>query len=231
MRQTLIDAAVDERAKELTTDKSEAFENLAVTLLLTPYDLSVDEIDAGMTDGSGDGQIDAMFVLVNGSVLSGEEIDEIPEKGPLEIDIIIIQAKLTDSFAENPLKIIRGTVSDLCNLSSSYAAYLPQYSEVLQDKFALARKALLASAGRISKIRVRVCYASTGSTQNIHANVQATANALKSDVSALAATTDVAVEFFGAESLVGRRGCRIPGSGIWKFSNLFLQTTATSLLA
>ncbi|MBR0695117.1 AIPR family protein [Bradyrhizobium lablabi] len=199
---TLLDAAVEERSKQLSTDASEAFENLAVSLLMMPYDLSVDEIDAGMTDGSGDGQIDAMFVVVNGAALSGEETDELPEKGPLEIDIVLIQSKKTDAFAENPLKSIRGTVNDLLDLNQQYSAYLPQYSQLLQDKFALARKALLASAGRISKIRVRVYYASSGSTANIHATVHATAAALKSDLAGRAATTDVAVDFYGAEQLV-----------------------------
>lgn len=199
---TLLDAAVEERAKELSTSESEAFENLAVTLLMIPYDLSVDEIDAGITDGNGDGQVDAMFVIVNGATLSGEETDEVPEKGPLEIDIVIIQSKKSDSFAENPLKSIRGTVNDLLDLNKQYAEYLSQYSELLQDKFALARKALLASAGRISKIRVKVYYASSGSISNIHSTVRATAATLKSDLAGRAATTDVAVEFYGAEQLV-----------------------------
>jgi hypothetical protein len=97
----LIETVVGERAKELaTTDKSEAFANVANTLILEPYDLSVDEIDGGVTDGGGDGQIDAMYVLVNGAVLSGEEDDEIPEKGPLEIEILIVQSKYTDNFGD-----------------------------------------------------------------------------------------------------------------------------------
>ena len=118
---TLLDAAIEERAKELSADASEAFENLAITLLMMPYDLSVDEIDAGMTDGSGDGQVDAMFVVVNGAALSGEETDELPEKGPLEIDIVLIQSKKSDSFAENPVKSIRGTVNDLLDLNQPYS--------------------------------------------------------------------------------------------------------------
>jgi hypothetical protein len=199
---TLLDAAVEERAKELSTDASEAFENLATTLLMMPYDLSVDEIDAGLTDGNGDGQIDAMFVIVNGTALSDEETDELPEKGPLEIDIVLIQSKKSDSFAENPLKSIRGTVNDLLDLNEQYPTYLSQYSQLLQDKFRLARKALLASAGRVSKIRVRVYYASSGSTANIHPTVHATAAALKNDLAALAATPEVTVEFYGAEQLV-----------------------------
>ncbi len=91
----LIETFVNERAKDLgTIDKSEAFENVVNMLVLEPYDLSVDEIDAGVTDGGGDGQIDAMYVLVNGTALAGEEDEEIPEKGPIEIDILRAPRKI-----------------------------------------------------------------------------------------------------------------------------------------
>lgn len=199
----LIEAVIDERAKDLAvTDKSEAFENVANTLILEPYDLSVDEIDAGTTDGAGDGQIDAMYVLANGAVLTGEDDEEIPEKGPIEIDLLFIQSKNTYSFQETPLRLIRTTVSDLINLNSNHTSYLPQYSQVLQDKFALARKALLASAGRTAKIRVRVFYATKGETKNIHSSVLATCSALKADLATLTATPDVDVIFRGAEELI-----------------------------
>ncbi|GLI93713.1 AIPR family protein [Methylocystis echinoides] len=199
----LIDAMVAERSRELgDANKNKAFENIANNLILERFDLSVDEIDAGVTDGSGDGQIDSMYVIVNGTILTEEEPEEIPEKGPLEIDIQIIQSKNCDSFEENPLKIIRNTVSDLLNLGAGYDNYLDRYNEALQDKFALARKALLASAGREAKIRVKVSYATKGRTDSIHPSVSSTADALKADLSRLAATPDVDVEFFGAEKLI-----------------------------
>jgi hypothetical protein len=203
----LIENVIDERARDLgISNKSEAFENVVNALLLEPYDLSVDEIDAGDTDGNGDGQIDALYILVNGTVMcdegDGDADGDIPEKGPLEIDIIIIQSKNTDSFAENPLKSIRTTVSDLVDLQRDYSTYLTQYSEVLQDKFALARKALLMSAGRAAKIRVQVFYATKGSTDNIHATVAATAAALKTDLARLTATPNVEVTFVGAQTLI-----------------------------
>ena len=199
----LIESVVQERAKELgIADLSEAFANVANTLILEPYDLSIDEIDAGDTDGAGDGQIDALYILVNGAALTEEEGEEVPERGPLEIDIIIIQSKNTDGFADNSLKSIRTTVSDLIDLKGNYSDYLPQYSETLQDKFALARKVLLASAGRTSKIRVRVFYATKARTDNIHPTVTATASSLKADLATLAATPDVDVVFVGAQKLI-----------------------------
>lgn len=199
----LIDAMVAEQARELGTTKTDkVFENIANSLILEPFDMSVDEIDSGVTDGSGDGQIDAMYVIVNGSPLTGEDDEEIPEKGPFELDILLIQSKNTDSFEENPLKSIRTTVADLVDLNRKYESYFPNYNETLQDKFALARRALLASAGRTAKIRVRVSYATKGRTDNIHFVVSATADALKADLSRLAATTDVEVKFLGAEELI-----------------------------
>jgi AIPR protein len=160
----------------------------------------------------GDGQIDAMYVLANGATLSGEDDKEIPEKGPIEIDIIIIQSKNKDSFEENPLKIIRTTALDLIDLKRDYSTYLPNYSEKLQDRFALARKALLASAGRTAKVRVRVYYATKGGTDNIHPNVICTGDVLKKELSTLVATRDVDVEYLGAEKLIARS--RLPKTRI-----------------
>jgi hypothetical protein len=198
----LIEALVTQRSSTLGSSKADAFLSLVTELLVQEYDLSLDEMDTGITDGSGDGQIDAMYVLVNGALLNGEEIDGIPDKGPLEIDIVLVQAKFTDGFEENILKIIRTTVGDLFDLGRLYAQPLPQYSEALQDLFANARRALLASAGRTAKIKVRVYYASKAPTAGIHNSVRETAKLLKAELSAKTATSDVEIEFFGAQELI-----------------------------
>lgn len=199
----LIEAVTTQRAGELgSTDSATAFMSVVNELILQPYDLTVDEIDAGVTDGNGDGQVDAMYVLANGAVLTGEEEDELPDKGPLEIELVIIQSKYSDGFQENTLKIIRNTANDLIDLKKNYAGYLPNYSEKLQDAFALARKALVVSAGRTGKVRVRAFYATKGSTANIHPTVHTTASVLRSELSALTATSDVNLTFVGAEELI-----------------------------
>jgi hypothetical protein len=69
--ETLIETLVEQRACGLALNQSEAFLDVVTELILQDHDLSIDEIDAGITDGSGDGQIDAMYVLVNGAGLVG----------------------------------------------------------------------------------------------------------------------------------------------------------------
>ena len=200
---TLIENVVAMRAKELGTEKLDvAFMSIANEYLMLDYDLSIDELESGDTDGGLDGQIDAMFVIVNGALYAGDLGEDIPPKGPLDVQIVIIQSKNSDSFQANPLTIIRSTVNDLFDLSKTYGEYLPNYDEKLQNTFALARQAILATAGRAATVSVRVFYASKGATDNIHQNVIDTSQALQADLVGKTATPDVAINFVGARELV-----------------------------
>lgn len=195
----------EDRAKDAgMKDVSKAWEFVVNTLIMAPYDLSLDEIEAGITDGAADGQIDAMYVIVNGVVLSDESTGTaIPEKGPLEIDIIIIQAKYTDGFEENPLKSVRATVRDLFNISMDYdTVQLKEYNSAIQSKFSLARLAVLSSSGRSATIKCRVYYATKGSTANIHYSVLATGETLEKELGISAATKDSKIEYLGAEQII-----------------------------
>lgn len=214
----LTDGLVKQRAKDLGIENLDAaFMSVAHEQVLQRFDLSIDEIDAGLTDGGGDGQIDAIYVLMNGSSMTGEEGEEVPDKGPLDVDLILIQSKNTTGFEENPLKIIRSTVRDLLDLSKTYTGYIEGYSEKLQDLFAVARKALFASAGRSGRVSVTVFYVTKASTANIHSSVTGTAKTLQSELSAAAGTKDVGFSFVGAEELVALS--RMPRTRVKKLEN------------
>jgi len=201
--QVLTDGLVQARANDLgTTNLDAAFMSVAHEQVLHRFDLSKDDIDAGLTDGGGDGQIDAMYVLINGSSFVGEEGEEIPDKGPLDVDLIFIQSKNTKGFEENPLKIIRSTVSDLLDLSKTYDGYIPGYSERLQDLFRVARNLLFETAGRALRVTATVIYVTKASTEAIHKTVQATAATLIDEIGKAAGATDVKFEFVGAEELL-----------------------------
>lgn len=202
----LVQQMTEDRAKDAgLRDVTKAWELVVNTLIMAPYDLSVDEIEAGITDGGADGQIDAMYVIVNGIVLTDEAAENktIPEKGPLEIDIIIIQSKYTDSFEENPLKSVRATVRDLLSLSKDYSTvHFKEYNSSIQSKFALARLAILSSSGRAATIKCRICFATKGSNAHIHGSVIATGNTLTHELGTSAATKDVELRYFGAEQII-----------------------------
>jgi ribosomal protein L21 len=202
----LVQQMTEERAKDAgIADASKAFEMVVNTLLMSPYDLSVDEIDAGNTDGGGDGQVDAMYVLVNGHAMTEEDMENktIAEKGPLEIEIILIQSKYTNSFEENPLKSVRSTVADLLDLSKDYSALnFAEYNSDIQTQFSIARYAIMASSGRAATIRATMYYASKGDDANIHASVLATAETLRKELAARSTTAEAEIKFLSARALI-----------------------------
>jgi len=54
----LVEQIIDERSKLAgLADKSEVFESFVNSLILSSYDLTIDEIGGGDTDSSGDGLI------------------------------------------------------------------------------------------------------------------------------------------------------------------------------
>ena len=68
----LIDSIIEERvSKKLPSEKKdEVFEFLAYEQVLKEYDLSADDIKSGSVDGRNDGGIDAIYILVNGHLIS-----------------------------------------------------------------------------------------------------------------------------------------------------------------
>lgn len=202
----LVQQMADDYAKSSEIkDVTKAFELVVNSLLMAGYDLSVDEIEDGITDGGADGQVDAMYVLVNGIVLTEEGIENkiFPDRGPVEIDIVLIQSKFVDGFEQNPLKSVRATVSDLMNLSQDYSKLnFSSYNSSVQQKFSIARYAVFASSGRAATIRCRIYYATKASTSNIHASVQETGRALEQELGKASATKDSKIIYLGAEEII-----------------------------
>ena len=202
----LVQQMTEDRAKDLgLTDVTKAFEVVVNNLIMTPYDLGVDEIEEGSTDGGGDGQVDAVYVLVNGHALTEEDMNNkaIPSKGPLEVEIIFIQSKYTDSFEENPLKSVRNTIRDLLDLSKDYnGQQFKEYNTAIQSKCSLARFAILSTTGRTATIKATLYYATKGDNANIHPSVIATGEKLNAELSAATTTKETSVVYISSRDII-----------------------------
>ncbi len=70
-----------ERAPTLAPD--EFFEVFTVDHLLKDFDLTYEDIRAGLFDGSNDGGIDWAYLLVNGAVVNMDEDFTLPTHGEI----------------------------------------------------------------------------------------------------------------------------------------------------
>jgi hypothetical protein len=97
-----------ERAAGLS--ESKAFERFVVEQILKDYDLDNDETEAGDIGGGDDGGVDAMYLFMNGKLIS-EDVPPIIPAGPIELHII--QAKEETSFKEVPVTKLEAFAKDM----------------------------------------------------------------------------------------------------------------------
>ena len=85
-------------------EDSEIFEIFSAYNLTKDYELTISELTEGIVDGSLDGGIDALLLLINGRyVYSLEDISDTKFSDNTIINAIIIQAKGGQTFKEDVL--------------------------------------------------------------------------------------------------------------------------------
>ncbi len=99
------------------SDQAAYFEFLAASQALREYDLSDEEIEAGLTGSGGDGGCDGVYLFFNDVLVGDDYIDNllsVPREATL--NILVVQAKNELGFGEDAImkwKVI------LCNLYCS----------------------------------------------------------------------------------------------------------------
>lgn len=130
----LLDGIVDERvgASSVPKERDEVFELFVLEQVLKDYDLSADEIEAGWTDGAGDGGIDGFYIFINGHLL--DDADEfVWPRTHAAIDVWLITCKHHPTFLQAPLDAIIATIQELFDLSVAENQFHGTYSEELLE--------------------------------------------------------------------------------------------------
>lgn len=206
---TLLDSAITEqqaaRSKPLPEDT--AFELFVAEQIVKNYELSPDQIEAGLVGGNNDGGVDAVYCFLGESVID-EDADVLDDGIPatsfdrgLTLSLVIAQAKRGESFAETPLDLLSSSLDRLLDLQKDENDLRQLYSPELVAKLRLFTGAWKRLASRRPKLRIRVVYASRGASA--HANVKVTTKQteLEAKLRQLVPGADVQVELLGAEEL------------------------------
>lgn len=103
----LIDSIIEERVSENlpSNRKDEVFEFLSYEQVLKEYDLSADDIKSGSVDGRNDGGIDAIYILVNGHLISDVKNALLP-KSNANLEVFFFTCKHRDVFKQDPVNSI-----------------------------------------------------------------------------------------------------------------------------
>jgi hypothetical protein len=186
-----------EQAPLLSSDKF--FEFFAVDQILKDYDLSPDEIRAGIVDGAHDGGLDAIYVFVNGHLLSEDDTLESVRKD-VSIELICIQAKNTGGFGEDALDKMRSSAEVLMNFSVSLSGLHEVYNDGVLKAFGRFRDAYGKLASRLPRLSVSYYYVTKAS--EVHDNVERKVISLDNTLRGLFSELSFAFHFLKDKDLV-----------------------------
>lgn len=184
-------------------DQAAYFEFLAASQALREYDLSDEEIEAGLTGSGGDGGCDGVYLFFN-DVLVGDDfidnLDSVPREATL--NIFIVQAKNELGFGEDAIMKWKTVSANLLQFENQIDSFRGRYTEKVLtffQNFKDLRIKLLTS-----KVKLAFKYVYVAVANDLHPNVQSQADELCAQVHQLfpGAMTSIDVEFVNASKLM-----------------------------
>ncbi|MEU2559645.1 AIPR family protein [Streptomyces longispororuber] len=199
----LIDQVLKQRAAESPLLADKIFEVFACEQALTTGDLSLEEVEAGVIGGGGDGAIDGVYVFLNERLLADEEEISVSHDVPRGSRLLLwlVQAKREKSFTETAIDLAASSTRRLLDLEESEDDLLELYGAELVGRVAQFRHTLTALVTRNPQVEVRFSYVSRGETTDVNSKVEKKARDLERDFAVKFTGGTGKVEFIGASEL------------------------------
>jgi len=167
---------------------------------LKDFDLSNDEIIAGLTDGGGDGGIDGLYIFADENLID-EDFDTTKLPTGYSLDVFIMQDKQATGFAETAFDKLTVSLPVLLDLSADLDPVI--YSPILIQRIEIFRNIVRQTARKFPKIYVHVVYSTKASTDQIDPRVLQRAQDLETLITSEVGTGSKAtVTFQGARTLL-----------------------------
>ncbi|MFY1618361.1 AIPR family protein [Micromonospora sp. WMMD736] len=210
--QVLLDQVLVQRQAERSVPirDDEAFELFAAEQALVTRQLSAEEVAEGVIGGSNDGAIDAIYVFVDGMLLS--EDSDVLQAGfsssrlprGVKLQLWLVQAKRETSFTETAIDKAAAALARLLSLAENEDDLLKLYSSGTVSRTGFFRKALRALATRHPQVEIHFVYATRGRAtgqNSINTKVEIKARDLETQLASVISGAKGHVEFLGAAEL------------------------------
>lgn len=199
----LLDGLIDDLLEqEESGDRGTIFEFFALNQVLKDWDLGIEELKSGWTDGRQDGGIDGFYVIVNGHCIKDLAAFSWP-KVAAEIVVHIVTCKHAETFAQSPLDALIASLTELLDLSIDDRDLKGAYSKALLTCRARLLVAYRKLAPRLAAFKVIVSYASRGNAAGgVGLEVKARSEQIVGLVRDCFNGADVQFNFVGATELV-----------------------------
>jgi hypothetical protein len=202
---TVIDHLVDDTRKEVDPDLSsdEFFEMFVSELVTRDFAFDWEDIESGIVDGENDGQIDAIYVLLDEQLIrEKKDVDLKTVRRNAVIRVIIQQSKNKGSFEENVLTKYRSSLQDLFELENDIKDLSKIFNSSVITQVDLFRHLFLGLQGKNPSVVFDIYYASKGDIKKANARIQNDAEAVADYLKKQFFNCEATVKLLGARELV-----------------------------
>lgn len=201
--QIILDQIVEEQrtSRFPSVNRSEFFEMYVAEQVLKDFDLSDEEIEAGLVGNGGDGGVDAIYTFANGELVQ-EDFDYGPLKKNVLIEVVIIQSKMSESFGEDSMHKFIAITNDMFNLSNKLENFKTVYNEGVRSAVEIFRRLFTGTASRFPRLLFRYIYVTRGDSNAVHPNVGRKAGDLQKTINNLFSAAKFEFNFLGASNLL-----------------------------
>ena len=200
----VIDSIIQQRTGSVhltPVEKGEAFQRLAIEQVLKHRTPEPEELEEGVVDGSDDGGVDGLFVVVNGLLMG--EVNSVPwPRSGVELEVWIFTCKHHQTFRQAPLDNLYASVAEILDLSLSSEDLKGQYSEEILRRRIELYYAYERAAHAVSSLAINVAYISRGDTGKIGNSIVARSEQITAKIKELFRDCVVRFEFIGAAEIV-----------------------------
>jgi len=158
--------------RELNGDnipESEFFELFTAEQILKDDDLSYDDLEAGIVDGSGDGGIDSIFFFINGILYSEDGDYSLLKKGA-SLRLVLIQSKTSEGFSEDGINKMISSANDFFDLGKDIETLQSVYNGKLLSKIQEFQEVYINLSPKFPELIIEYYYATKAI--HLHDNVE-----------------------------------------------------------
>jgi hypothetical protein len=199
----ILDQILSKRKESIAPELHDStyFEIFSVEELLKDYNLDYEEIENGIVGGPNDGGIDSFFIFIENTLITGD-FDYTGIKEEPQIEIVVIQSKISTGFNEKTLSNLKDTFDDLLNLKKDLLDLSAVYNVMVLDKTELLRTSISELAAKFPKIKFTFFYVNKGDSTKVHPNVIRKIDPLRNKILEFFSAAEFSFDFIGAGDLL-----------------------------
>jgi len=188
---------------QLESIDSEIFELFTLSQITKKDDISFESIQNSIVDGSQDGGIDSVVLIVNDEVIESEDdLSEIEFSGKTISKFIISQCKKENSFKEATLDKLITSCTILFDLEKNDSALVTRFNSGLVEKILILRSAWLKTSINGGRIKIDFNYCCNATTVTINHAFQSKVDQLKDLTNHAFSGAEVIMENYSCEELL-----------------------------